>query len=59
MKFSRDIPPGTNTITLDPEHGWGVPEVTLSPGTVNYILKIKVVLLGWPGNPYIEAEFPR
>ena len=58
VRFSRDIPPGTNTITLDPEHGWGVSEVTLSPGTFNYILKIKVGLLGWPGNPYIEAEFP-
>ena len=58
VKFSRDIPPGTNTITLDPEHGWEVSEVTLSPGTFNYILKIKVVLLGWPGNPYVEAEFP-
>ena len=59
VKFSRDIPPGTNTITLDrTDKGWGVSEVTLSPGTFNYILKIKVVLLGWPGNPYVEAEFP-
>jgi len=59
VKFSRDIPPGTNTITLDrTEKGWKLSEVTLSPGTFNYILKIKVVLLGWPGNPYVEAEFP-
>ena len=59
VRFSRDIPPGTNTITLDrTDKGWGVSEVTLSPGTFNYILKIKVVLLGWPGNPYVEAEFP-
>ena len=59
VKFSRDIPPGTNTITLDrTDKGWGVSEVTLSPGTLNYILKIKIVLLGCPGNPYVAAEFP-
>jgi len=57
--FFSDIPPGTNTITLDrTEKGWKLSEVTLSPGTFNYILEIKVMLLGWPGNPYVEAEFP-
>ena len=57
--FPRDIPPGTNTITLNPtEWGWRLSEFTLSPGTFNYILKIKVWLIGWPGLPYVEAEFP-
>lgn len=58
VRFSRDIPPGTNGLTLDrTERGWGVSEVSLSPGALNYIIEVKIVLLGWPGNPYVYAEF--
>ena len=58
VRFSRDIPAGTNTLTLDrTAKGWGVSEVTLTPGTLDYIIKIKLVLGGWPGDPSVSAEF--
>ena len=55
-KRDWDIPPGTNTLAFTPSIGFGS-DVPLSPGTLNYRIVIKIIFGGWPGDPYIQAEF--
>jgi len=53
---NRDIPTGTNTITLTPSIGYGS-DVPLQPGALDYRLYVRITLRGWPGQPYAEGTF--
>lgn len=58
---NRDIPPGVNTLDLilkeEIVYLTGYRTTPIGPGSTPVILRVRLTILGWEGDPYTEEEF--